>query len=165
MASVHNLFRAPKKHLPMEELREAQILADFGLKGCSHAQSGGRNPPSAARRSRNPRSRGVATRHAERKHHERWSECEQPRDRAAARHWRSAPGRDRKSTRLNSSHVAISYAVFCLRPPSPHTTLFPYTTLFRSERVFACAIGRAEPAKCCSSIEKPSKPWSCNPAC
>src|SRR5207253_9503783 len=25
-----------------------------------------------------------------------------------------APGEDRKSTRLNSSHVAISYAVFCL---------------------------------------------------
>src|SRR5690625_5621333 len=31
--------------------------------------------------------------------------------------------RDRKSTRLNSSHVAISYAVFCLkkkRTTSPH---------------------------------------------
>src|SRR5439155_25057459 len=26
-----------------------------------------------------------------------------------------ALGRDRKSTRLNSSHVAISYAVFCLK--------------------------------------------------
>src|SRR5207253_2686207 len=26
---------------------------------------------------------------------------------------------DRKSTRLNSSHVAISYAVFCLKPPAP----------------------------------------------
>src|SRR5207253_4507017 len=26
-----------------------------------------------------------------------------------------APERDRKSTRLNSSHVAISYAVFCLK--------------------------------------------------
>src|SRR6266496_5482040 len=26
-----------------------------------------------------------------------------------------APGRDRKSTRLNSSHVEISYAVFCLK--------------------------------------------------
>src|SRR5690625_5624998 len=26
-----------------------------------------------------------------------------------------APGADRKSTRLNSSHVAISYAVFCLK--------------------------------------------------
>src|SRR5439155_23761288 len=37
--------------------------------------------------------------------------------------WKSAPeaerqlwrGLDRKSTRLNSSHVAISYAVFCLK--------------------------------------------------
>src|SRR5690625_6321029 len=27
----------------------------------------------------------------------------------------NAPLRDRKSTRLNSSHVAISYAVFCLK--------------------------------------------------
>src|SRR5437870_7177983 len=27
----------------------------------------------------------------------------------------SARARDRKSTRLNSSHVAISYAVFCLK--------------------------------------------------
>src|SRR5258705_6652319 len=26
-----------------------------------------------------------------------------------------APGRDRKSTRLNSSHLGISYAVFCLK--------------------------------------------------
>src|SRR5699024_12743466 len=25
------------------------------------------------------------------------------------------PGKDRKSTRLNSSHVSISYAVFCLK--------------------------------------------------
>src|SRR5438477_362153 len=39
---------------------------------------------------------------------------------------------DRKSTRLNSSHMSISYAVFCLAPPSPPPTLFPYTTLFRS---------------------------------
>src|SRR5207253_3703311 len=28
---------------------------------------------------------------------------------------RDADARDRKSTRLNSSHVAISYAVFCLK--------------------------------------------------
>src|SRR5207249_12324805 len=27
----------------------------------------------------------------------------------------AAPARDRKSTRLNSSHVSISYAVFCLK--------------------------------------------------
>src|SRR5207253_6267001 len=34
----------------------------------------------------------------------------------AARHmWERGSGVDRKSTRLNSSHVAISYAVFCLK--------------------------------------------------
>src|SRR5437773_6960601 len=42
-----------------------------------------------------------------------------PRGRSGRR--RSAPGRtsfcprDRKSTRLNSSHITISYAVFCLK--------------------------------------------------
>src|SRR5690554_5803950 len=64
---------------------------------------------------------------------------------------------DRKSTRLNSSHVRISYAVFCLKKkkiydapilqlslpmtlsfiplrPPPRSTLFPYTTLFRSPK-------------------------------
>ena len=59
--------------------------------------------------------------------------------------------RDRKSTRLNSSHDQISYAVFCLKKKKtvsdfsfkhsffflmirrpPRSTLFPYTTLFRS---------------------------------
>src|SRR5690625_6743482 len=30
---------------------------------------------------------------------------------------------DRKSTRLNSSHVAISYAVFCLKKKKRHTNL------------------------------------------
>src|SRR5690349_24251629 len=37
------------------------------------------------------------------------------RDRAAAAH------RDRKSTRLNSSHVEISYAVFCLKKKKKKT--------------------------------------------
>src|ERR1035441_3708802 len=41
---------------------------------------------------------------------------------------------DRKSTRLNSSHLGISYAVFCLIRPPPRSTLFPYTTLFRSHK-------------------------------
>src|SRR5256885_5296934 len=63
--------------------------------------------------------------------------CRLPRQGAsrAERHGRGppAPVRDRKSTRLNSSHLVISYAVFCLkkkktrtlfvpRPPSPSTT-------------------------------------------
>src|SRR6266478_3830038 len=34
---------------------------------------------------------------------------------ACKRHPRRAPGIDRKSTRLNSSHRQISYAVFCLK--------------------------------------------------
>src|SRR5439155_26053186 len=34
---------------------------------------------------------------------------------AACRRPRAPACRDRKSTRLNSSHVAISYAVFCLK--------------------------------------------------
>src|SRR3954469_26078210 len=32
-----------------------------------------------------------------------------------ATHWQYRGRRDRKSTRLNSSHVEISYAVFCLK--------------------------------------------------
>src|SRR5688572_31581446 len=35
--------------------------------------------------------------------------------RAAVRETRGAPREDRKSTRLNSSHSQISYAVFCLK--------------------------------------------------
>src|SRR5262245_63519646 len=31
------------------------------------------------------------------------------------------PGRDRKSTRLNSSHLGISYAVFCLKKKKKKT--------------------------------------------
>lgn len=39
MASVYKLFRAPKKHVPMEELHEARILADFGFEACAHAKA------------------------------------------------------------------------------------------------------------------------------
>lgn len=41
MARVQNLFRAPKKRLAMEELREARVVADFGLEDCAHARPGG----------------------------------------------------------------------------------------------------------------------------
>src|SRR3712207_7164648 len=36
-------------------------------------------------------------------------------------------GRDRKSTRLNSSHANISYAVFCLKKKKQKTTIEPHT--------------------------------------
>jgi len=42
MPNILRLFRAPKKHAPMEELHEANLLMDFGLDGCKHAQPGGK---------------------------------------------------------------------------------------------------------------------------
>jgi len=40
MARVQNLFRAPKKRLPMEELSEVRAMGDTGFEGCAHARSG-----------------------------------------------------------------------------------------------------------------------------
>src|SRR5690625_6849558 len=37
-------------------------------------------------------------------------------------------GRDRKSTRLNSSHVAISYAVFCLKKKNKNNNTHRHKT-------------------------------------
>jgi MOSC domain-containing protein YiiM len=42
MPNVHNLFRAPKKRLPMEELEEVRVVVDHGFEGCAHAQQGGK---------------------------------------------------------------------------------------------------------------------------
>src|SRR5437660_9817157 len=42
-------------------------------------------------------------------------EAEAPGQRGKERKTRMRQDEDRKSTRLNSSHVAISYAVFCLK--------------------------------------------------
>src|SRR5256885_3410266 len=35
--------------------------------------------------------------------------------------WLTRGAKDRKSTRLNSSHLVISYAVFCLKKKNTHT--------------------------------------------
>src|SRR5256885_9678950 len=43
-------------------------------------------------------------------------------DSSAARRW----ARDRKSTRLNSSHLVISYAVFCLKKKKKQCTKMQY---------------------------------------
>src|SRR3989442_11800025 len=39
---------------------------------------------------------------------------------------------DRKSTRLNSSHVRISYAVFCLKKKKKKNTLTPQNLVFEN---------------------------------
>src|SRR5438067_3811065 len=45
---------------------------------------------------------------------------------AASGHARGAPVTDRKSTRLNSSLVSISYAVFCLKKKSQKEKSLPF---------------------------------------
>ena len=40
MPRVQNLFRAPKKHLPMEDLSEVRAVGDTGFEGCAHARPG-----------------------------------------------------------------------------------------------------------------------------
>src|SRR5437868_11017679 len=50
---------------------------------------------------------------------------------AANRDLPKPPYRDRKSTRLNSSHVSISYAVFCLKKKKKKYTNDIITTTYR----------------------------------
>src|SRR2546427_2843888 len=53
-------------------------------------------------------------------------------DGADALHQRIGIGLDRKSTRLNSSHSQISYAVFCLKKKKTKTKTSPNATSWRS---------------------------------
>ena len=40
MATIRHIFRAVMRRLPMEELREARLLTDFGVEGCAHGRAG-----------------------------------------------------------------------------------------------------------------------------
>ena len=40
MANVAHLFRAPKRRLPMQELLEAEFVANVGVSGCAHGRRG-----------------------------------------------------------------------------------------------------------------------------
>lgn len=42
MAKVLHLFRAPKRRVAMEELREAYVRENAGFDGCAHARPGGK---------------------------------------------------------------------------------------------------------------------------
>src|SRR5689334_24638136 len=58
--------------------------------------------------------------------------------RPARRRRRADPGLDRKSTRLNSSHSSISYAVFCLKkkksPMNEPSSIIPLPRLSQRPR-------------------------------
>src|SRR3712207_7090748 len=47
-------------------------------------------------------------------------------------HFQVRIGRDRKSTRLNSSHANISYAVFCLKKKKIHMYRYPVCNQLKS---------------------------------
>src|SRR5690348_17863954 len=61
----------------------------------------------------------------------------EPVDRVSQRRNRAAE-RDRKSTRLNSSHPSISYAVFCLKKKKKrkHMSEDRHTTVTQQQRAF-----------------------------
>src|SRR3712207_7674118 len=68
-----------------------------------------------SRRARHPHAAARARRRGDRHHGaQRGGVAPADRQRASAR-GRPEARRDRKSTRLNSSHANISYAVFCLK--------------------------------------------------
>src|SRR5256885_12314133 len=59
-------------------------------------------------------------------------------------------GLDRKSTRLNSSHLVISYAVFCLKKKHNLMTLSPPEPQSAHSRVYAFSSPRVPPTESCA---------------
>src|SRR3712207_6949899 len=76
--------------------------------GAGHPDRRARRPAPARRRLRPLRRRRAGDRRA--------------REPVAAAHRGGRRGPDRKSTRLNSSHANISYAVFCLKKKNKNST-------------------------------------------
>src|SRR3712207_6860466 len=74
------------------------------------------------------RSRGArACRGGRRRHGRRERRLARARHRALGKRGLLRGRRDRKSTRLNSSHANISYAVFCLKKKKKKYTQRPFT--------------------------------------
>src|SRR5256886_7859281 len=77
------------------------------------------------------------------------------------------PARDRKSTRLNSSHSQISYAVFCLKKKTKTSTTYPLsaftsTTLTAQSMMRTCTYAvpsptTSAPSTCTTHHQRPSE--------
>src|SRR5436190_17651829 len=70
----------------------------------------------------------------------RWRAARNRRDRSC----RGSAGRDRKSTRLNSSHTVISYAVLCLKKKS--VNIYPLIHAFAAHLLGRHVLKRADHA-------------------
>src|SRR3712207_8786515 len=76
--------------------------------------------PQLRERDLDGRSRGRPRRHELRRHRAAAQQRRVQADQEERRSLRRREGPDRKSTRLNSSHANISYAVFCLKKKKRH---------------------------------------------
>src|SRR3712207_8215569 len=82
------------------------------------------------------RSRAVGVVGAEQQRAEGAGAAPVPRRPAADHHLLGGPQRgDRKSTRLNSSHANISYAVFCLKKKKKDSYVYPIDTTHNSTQM------------------------------
>src|SRR5439155_17814361 len=101
------------------------------------------------------------------------SEDNQQRKMRELRHQRSAQAfarvhqridehRDRKSTRLNSSHVAISYAVFCLKKKSRSTTVLDPRGSFPTRPIAMASMITANPTSPASRAGRMTAPTFSN---
>src|ERR1039458_1658043 len=59
---------------------------------------------------------------------------------------------DRKSTRLNSSHLGISYAVFCLKKKKKHTTALAIWSFHMQTEATAIVLHDARPISIDSAV-------------
>src|SRR5260221_224416 len=100
--------RAQQQHVALAD--EAQVYIGIGHLNRNQANAGDDEAQraTAARRDRAKLVSAVPRRHVE-------SHCIHASRTPAWMQWDSTCRRDRKSTRLNSSHTVISYAVFCLK--------------------------------------------------
>src|SRR5689334_11126825 len=137
--------RRPPRSTPFPTRRSSDLGGGHGRRGAGHvrrARRGAGRPAHALLPAAPPVHQGPAG-----------VDPRQQRGpgRAAAAHPGLAAEPDRKSTRLNSSHSSISYAVCCLEPTTTEIYTLSYTTLFRSW-------WRAWPTRCWSCT--PGSPWS-----
>src|SRR5207249_10640675 len=104
---VHPLYSSIPLSAPPLALHSFPTRRSSDLRLCRerHHRAGG--PPSQQHRGR-PSLRGLHPWHVD-------GDRERPPAPPPGRRLLPGVGRDRKSTRLNSSHVSISYAVFCLK--------------------------------------------------
>src|SRR5256885_12439368 len=103
-----------------------------------------RRHPGRSRQHRTRRARARRWRAASQRKQDWRARCLRASDRRRPR--RNNSGRDRKSTRLNSSHLVISYAVFCLKKKKNSRACDAFTCPCRDETITSWLIAHATPS-------------------